>query len=86
METEKFYDASFSGNHRTDRLTKDGIYDVSAKGTLVVHGVKQARIIISKIKIAKGNLKIDSNFNLLITTLKYLRSSAKKSPQKFLSP
>ena len=67
METEKFYDASFSGKIiEPIDFTKDGTYDVRAKGTLVVHGVRQARIIVSKIKIEKGTLKIDSNFNIML--------------------
>lgn len=67
METEKFYDASFSGKIiEPIDFTKDGVYDVRAKGTLVVHGVRQARTITSKIKIDKGTLKIDSNFNILL--------------------
>jgi hypothetical protein len=67
METEKFYDASFSGKIiEPIDFTKDGVHDVRAKGTLVVHGVRQSRIIVSKIKIDKGTLKIDSNFNILL--------------------
>ena len=67
METEKYYDASFSGKIiESVDFTKDGVYDVRAKGTLVVHGVRQARIIVSKIKIDKGTMKIDSNFNILL--------------------
>jgi hypothetical protein len=67
METEKYYDASFSGKIiETIDFSKDGVYDVRAKGTLVVHGVRQARTIVSKIKIDKGTLKIDSHFDILL--------------------
>ena len=65
METEKYYDATFSGKIvETVDFTKDGTYDVRAKGNLVIHGKKQARIIPSKIQIEKGVLKVSSNFTI----------------------
>jgi polyisoprenoid-binding protein YceI len=65
METDKYYDATFSGKIiETIDFTKDGVYDVRAKGNLVIHGKKQARIIPSKIQIEKGVLKISSNFTI----------------------
>jgi hypothetical protein len=65
METDKYYDATFSGKIiETIDFTKSGTYDVRAKGNLVIHGKKQARIIPSKIQIDKGVIKIDSNFNI----------------------
>ena len=65
METDKYYDATFAGKIiETIDFTKDGVYDVRAKGNLVIHGRKQARIIPSKIQIEKGVLKIDSNFTI----------------------
>ena len=65
METDKFYDATFSGKIiETVDFTKDGVYEVRAKGNLVIHGRKQARIIPGKIQIEKGVLKIDSNFTI----------------------
>jgi hypothetical protein len=65
METDKYYDATFSGKiiEPLD-YTKDGIYDVRAKGNLVIHGKKQARIIPGKIQIEKGVLKVNSNFTI----------------------
>jgi len=65
METDKYYDATFAGKiiEPVD-FTKDGVYDVRAKGNLVIHGKKQVRIIPGKIQIEKGVLKIDSNFTI----------------------
>jgi polyisoprenoid-binding protein YceI len=65
METEKYYDATFTGKiiEQID-YTQDGTYDVRAKGTLTIHGKKQPRIIPGKIKIDKGTLKIESNFTV----------------------
>ena len=65
METDKYYDATFAGKiiEQVD-FTKDGTYEVRAKGNLVIHGKKQSRIIPSKIQIEKGIVKIDSNFSI----------------------
>lgn len=68
METDKFYDATFSGRIiEVIDFTKDGVYDVRAKGNLVIHGKKQVRIIPSKIQIEKGVVKINSNFTIPLT-------------------
>ncbi len=65
METDKYYDATFAGKViETIDFTKDGTYDVRAKGTLTIHGKKQSRIIPSKLVISKGTLTIESNFNI----------------------
>lgn len=65
METDKYYDATFAGKIiESIDFSKDGVYDVRAKGNLVIHGKKQARIIPGKIQIEKGVLKIDSNFSI----------------------
>src|SRR5579859_5619701 len=55
METDKYYDATFAGKliEAVD-FTKDGTYEVRAKGNLVIHGKKQVRIIPSEIQIEKG--------------------------------
>jgi YceI-like domain len=65
METEKYYDATFAGKiiEQID-FTQDGVYEVRAKGTLIIHGKKQLRIIPGKLKIEKGKLKIDADFTV----------------------
>ncbi|MBS1681950.1 MAG: YceI family protein [Bacteroidetes bacterium] len=65
MESDRFYDATFAGKI-IDPLdfTKDGVYEVRAKGNLVIHGKKQMRIIPSKVQISKGVMTINSNFNV----------------------
>src|ERR1041385_1168110 len=65
MESDKFYDATFSGKiiDPVD-YTKDGTYEVRAKGSLMVHGKKQERIIPGKIQIEKGTLTVTSNFEV----------------------
>lgn len=65
MEIEKFPKASFSGKiiEQID-FTKDGDYDVRAKGDLDIHGQKQTRIIKSKISIRKGIVNVESIFSV----------------------
>jgi polyisoprenoid-binding protein YceI len=63
METEKFPKASFSGKiiEQVD-YTKNGSYDVRAKGDLDIHGVKQMRIIKGKIVVNNGSVTVDAEF------------------------
>jgi hypothetical protein len=65
MESDKYYDATFSGKiiDPVD-FTKDGAYDVRAKGNMVIHGKKQERIIPSKLQINKGVVTVQSNFDV----------------------
>jgi polyisoprenoid-binding protein YceI len=65
MESEKYPNATFNGKiQETIDYTKDGVYDVSAKGTLEIHGVKQERILKGKLTISKGQMILDSNFDV----------------------
>ena len=63
MESEKFPKASFSGKliEQID-FTKNGTYEVRAKGDLDIHGVKQTRIIRGKLIINNGTLLVESQF------------------------
>jgi polyisoprenoid-binding protein YceI len=63
MEVEKFPKASFAGKiiEQID-FTKNGTYDIRAKGDLDIHGVKQTRIIKGKIIITNGTLNVESKF------------------------
>jgi len=65
MEIEKFPKASFSGKiiEQID-FTKDGEYDVRAKGDLDIHGQKQTRIIKGKIRVQKGVVIVQSVFSV----------------------
>ena len=65
LESDRFPTASFSGKIIEDLdLTKDGTYEVRAKGDLEIHGVKQTRIIKSKLTVSKGKVSIDTNFTV----------------------
>jgi polyisoprenoid-binding protein YceI len=63
MESERYPRATFSGKiiEEVD-FSKEGTYDVRAKGELEIHGQKQTRIIKGKITVSKEALKIDVNF------------------------
>lgn len=63
METEKYPKALFTGKiiEQID-YSKNGSYDVRAKGDLDIHGVKQTRIIRGKIVINNGTVQLNTNF------------------------
>ena len=63
LESDTYPWASFSGKiiEPVD-FTKDGDYDVRAKGDLDIHGQKQTRIIRCKINIRNGVATVDSDF------------------------
>ena len=65
MESDKFPKASFSGKiiEHVD-FSKDGIYDIRAKGDLDIHGVKQTRIIKGKITVHNGSLLVNAQFTV----------------------
>jgi hypothetical protein len=67
VESARYPDASFSGKIIEDEdLSKDGNYDIRAKGNLTVHGVSQERIIRSKITVKSGKVRLQSNFTVLL--------------------
>ncbi|HKK77158.1 MAG TPA: YceI family protein [Saprospiraceae bacterium] len=67
MESGDFPEAAFSGAILEDiDFSKDGQYEIRAKGMFTVHGVSRERIIRSTIKISQGRLFISSNFSVLL--------------------
>jgi hypothetical protein len=65
LESDRFPKATFSGKIIEELdFSKDGTYDVRAKGELDIHGLKQTRIIKSKLTISGGKLTIESKFGL----------------------
>jgi hypothetical protein len=63
MESDKFPKATFSGKiieHIS--YDKDSAYTIRAKGDLDIHGVKQNRIIKSKMIVKNGTIRIESDF------------------------
>ena len=65
MESSKFPTATFTGKiqEKID-FTKDGVYDVTTKGSLTIHGVKKERTIAGKLTIKGTTLTLASNFDV----------------------
>jgi len=67
MESSIFPEAVFIGKIIEDvSLTRDGEYNVRAKGKLRVHGVEQERIIKSIVSIRDGRITIRSDFSVAL--------------------
>jgi hypothetical protein len=68
VESDKYPEASFKGKIIEDAdLTVPGTYELRAKGDLVIHGVKQERIIKSDVTVADKKITIKSNFSVLLS-------------------
>lgn len=65
METEKYPNATFKGKiQEVIDYPKEGVYDVTAKGTLEMHGVKQERTLRGKLTVAPNQLTLVCNFDV----------------------
>lgn len=71
METTKYPKASFQGKIvETIDYSKDGVYNVTAKGKFTIHGVVQEKTIAGKITIASGKIHLDSVFDIALVDYK----------------
>ncbi|MCB0607209.1 MAG: YceI family protein [Lewinellaceae bacterium] len=67
MESKKFPRATFSGKFIEDvDFTKDGAYQVRAKGKLNVHGIEKERIIKGSVKVEGGKVTLTAAFTVLL--------------------
>ena len=65
MQSAIYPEASFKGKIIEDvDFTKDGRFEIRAKGVLNIHGVEQERIIKTDLIIRRGKLYIQSNFTV----------------------
>lgn len=65
METEKYPNATFKGKiQEAVDFQEEGVYDVTAKGILEMHGVKQERILKGKLTVAPAQLTLVCNFDV----------------------
>ncbi|MCF8429459.1 MAG: YceI family protein [Bacteroidia bacterium] len=65
MESEKYPMSSFRGNVQENiDLKVAGVYQVTVKGKLTIHGVAQERIIAGTITVKEGVIQIESNFKV----------------------
>ena len=67
LETDEFPSATFTGRiiEKID-FSKDGVYQIRAKGKLKVHGVTQERIIKSTLEVKGDELLVNSSFTVLL--------------------
>ncbi|HMU09363.1 MAG TPA: YceI family protein [Ferruginibacter sp.] len=68
MESDKYPAASFSGRIiEEDDFTKDGTYNLRAKGKFSIHGVEQERILQGDITMKNGVMKLVCMFTVLLS-------------------
>ncbi len=68
MESDKYPAASFSGRIiEEDDFTKDGTYNLRAKGKFSIHGVEQERIVQGDITMKNGIMKLVCAFTVLLS-------------------
>jgi len=67
MESEKFPTGTFKGKiQEVIDVTKNGTYDISAKGQLTMHGVTKERLMKGKLTINNGQLTLVTNFDVAL--------------------
>lgn len=68
LESDKYPEASFKGKIIEDvDFTKNGSYELRAKGKLLIHGVTQERIIKCDVVVKDNLLTIQSKFTVLLS-------------------
>jgi polyisoprenoid-binding protein YceI len=67
MESEKFPVATFRGKLTSPvDFGKDGIYSVSVKGMLLVHGVSKDKTIEGTLEVKKGKVVVRADFDVAL--------------------
>lgn len=67
IESSKYPYAKFKGRIIEDiDFSKNGIYLIRAKGKFSIHGVEKLRTIKCKININENNIRVKSNFTVLL--------------------
>ncbi len=68
MESNRYFAASFSGHIiEEDDFTKDGTYNVRAKGKFKIHGVEQERILQGDLTVKNNVIKLACNFTVFLS-------------------
>lgn len=67
METSKYEYSTFKGkvNEKID-VTKDGVYPVTATGTINIHGVDKQETLKGTLTVKGGELALDSKFKIAL--------------------
>ncbi|WP_337042240.1 YceI family protein [Emticicia sp. 17c] len=67
MESEKYPTASFVGKIQEPiDISKNGTYDISAKGQLTMHGVTKERVLKGKLTVNNNEITLVSNFDVAL--------------------
>jgi YceI-like domain len=67
LESDRYPTASFSGHIiEEDDFTKDGTYNIRAKGKFSIHGVEQERILQGDLIVKNGVIKLNCIFTVLL--------------------
>lgn len=67
LETSRYPKVTFQGKIVEDiDLTREGTYEVRAKGMLEIHGIRQERIIKGTITVHNERLTVDASFAVLL--------------------
>lgn len=68
LESEKYPTATFKGklNEKID-FSKEGSYDVTATGTLTIHGVAKNRTMKGKLDVRNGQITLVTDFDVALT-------------------
>ena len=65
LETTKYKTATFKGKIVEEiDLTKEGTYNVRAKGMLNIHGVEKEKIVKAKMTVKASSIEIDADFEI----------------------
>lgn len=68
LESDKYPNASFSGHIiEEDDFTKDGTYNIRAKGKFSIHGVEQERILQGDLVVKNGVIKLICSFTVFLS-------------------
>lgn len=68
MESDKYPTASFSGHIiEEDDFTKEGIYNIRAKGKFNIHGVEQERILQGDLTVKNNIIKLNCIFTVFLS-------------------
>lgn len=71
MESEKYPTGSFSGKFQEPvDISKNGTYDISAKGQLTMHGVQKERIMKGKLIVNNNEITLISDFDVALKDYK----------------
>lgn len=71
MESEKYPMASFKGKIKeTINFSVDSVYDVSAEGTMTIHGVEKPVVLTGKLEVKAGKLILTSEFKVKLEDYK----------------